>query len=181
MGDSSTVGAERSADDGAGVSPREQLAIVMSGADHVILASPRLFVSITDGTPTMAGSRADANWARRGMSKSPRSVGCVVVLGPSTTPPPADVRGEIPKLLLEIVPGVAGLAMVIEGDGFRVAALRAVFTGFLLLRRLPYEASVFGSVRDALGWIGPKVGVDPADAAQQIEALRRSQAAVTSG
>ncbi len=62
--------------------------------------------------------------------------------------------------------------MVIEGAGFRAAALRAIFSGFLVLKRLPYKTAVFDTPLLALRWLGSLVDIDPEARAAQIEKLR---------
>lgn len=155
----------------------ESLRLVERGKGYAILASPRMFITMHDGPPDMASVMAEARYARTSLGHAPRSVGCMVILRSATTPPPEEVRAAIPALLDDIAKASAGLAMVIEGTGFRGAALRAVFSGFLLIKRMPYPTSVFGGVTEALGWLCPQVGLDAASMEKQLVALLGTPAA----
>ncbi|MFO0760575.1 MAG: hypothetical protein U0359_29105 [Byssovorax sp.] len=150
----------------------EDLQIVHTRADHVILGSPRLFISIHHGPATLASVAAESNYARTRMSREPASVGCLVVLGGDTTPPDGEVRAVMPRLFSDIAPGSAGLAMVIEGGGFRVAALRAAFAGLRMIGKITYPTAVFNSAAEALAWLCPRVGLDTGAMTRRLAARR---------
>jgi hypothetical protein len=155
------------------VTEGDALRLVSEVRGCLVIASPRLFISTIEGEPTVEGSRAQSLYAKTLLDKPSRSVGCLVVLGPSTGPPAPTVRKEIMNRLLEIAPFASGLAMVIEADGFRGAALRGVFTSFLMVRRLPYQAEVFRSTREALDWLARGLRIDPASAQVALARIRR--------
>lgn len=157
------------------VTEGDVLRLVSAPSGCLVIASPHLFISVIDGEPTVEGSLAQSACAKTLLDKPARSVGCLVVLGPSTTPPAPSVRKEIMNRLLEIVPFSAGLAMVVEADGFRGAALRGVFTSFLMVRRLPYQAEVFRDTRSALEWLSRTLRIDPGSANAQLDHIRRVQ------
>jgi hypothetical protein len=48
---------------------------------------------------------------------------------------------------------VAGLAQVVEGEGFMAATARAVMSGIQLAVRARYPTKVFGTVDEALPWV----------------------------
>jgi len=151
----------------------EPLRVISNRPEHLLLASPRLFVSIHDGPTTLASVAAESNYAKKKMGTTPSSVGCLVILGANTPPPEPEVRAVLPKLLDDIAPASAGLAMVIEGAGFRAAVLRAIFSGVLALKRLPYRASVFDTSRPALDWLATRVAIDAAARDADLVRLRR--------
>lgn len=155
----------------------EELETVVLRQHHALIASPRLFVSVHHGPPSLASIAAESNYARTRMSREPGSVGCLVILGGDTTPPDGEVRAAMPRLFSDIAPGTAGLAMVIEGGGFRVAALRAAFAGLRMLGKITYATAVFGRTIDALAWLCPRVGLDARVMHARLE-KRRLEAAM---
>jgi hypothetical protein len=47
------------------------------------------------------------------------------------------------------------MCWLVEGTGFRAAAVRAALTGLQLVSKSPYPTRVCASVREALSWIMP--------------------------
>lgn len=151
----------------------EVLEVVASLSDSLLIVSPHLFVAVINGDSTLEGTRAQSLWARKLASERPlKSTGCLVVLAADTLPPSAEMRKEIPTRLLEIASFASGFAIAIEADGFRGAALRGVFTSFLMVKRLPYRAEVFRTAREGLGWLSTLTPFNHEDALTQLGALR---------
>jgi hypothetical protein len=67
-------------------------------------------------------------------------------------------------------------AVVIEGTGFRAAAVRSVVTGLAMLVRLPYPHEIFGSMEQAAKWLGttPHNDVDPDYTVLAVNHARRA-------
>lgn len=146
--------------------------VVIRRPEHLLLAGEHLFVSVHMGPTTLASVAAESHHARTKLGRTPRSVGCLVVLAEDVPPPPPEVRSALPRLLDEIAPVCAGLAMVIEGAGFRIAALRAVFSGFLAIKRLPYRTAVFSRSAEGFDWLAQAVEIDPKGCERELQTLR---------
>jgi hypothetical protein len=71
------------------------------------------------------------------------------VLGPNTPPPDSVVRQFIANAFAKRENQILALAQVVEGEGFRVAALRAVLIGIAMLIRPPFPQKAFPTILEA--------------------------------
>jgi hypothetical protein len=78
-------------------------------------------------------------------------VDLVIVAEQTAAAPDADVRRPIAQVL-KAAP-IARCAVVLEGDGFRAAALRAFATGVGMLACPPFPYRPFAHVVDAASWL----------------------------
>ena len=73
---------------------------------------------------------------------------------------------------------LVGLAFIVEGTGFRAAAVRCVTVGITLLARAPFALQIVPSSAAACDWITEQltiVGVDtPAALATKVRQIRSS-------
>jgi hypothetical protein len=97
------------------------------------------------------------------------------VVGSDCTVPPASVRNRLISEVKSVQKQLIAAVTVIEGSGFRAAAVRGAVTGMTLLLRASYPAKTFATVRDAgefLATIAPLGAEDITRAVEQLRAHR---------
>jgi hypothetical protein len=76
------------------------------------------------------------------------------VIEPTSTPPDDDMKKATTDLLRECANDLTGLAVVIEGDGFRAAMIRAVLgTIQMLFGRRDFAIKYFADTKSASVWL----------------------------
>ena len=78
----------------------------------------------------------------------------VAVIGEDTEPPDEDVREAMRRNIDELLQYCATVHLVIEGKGFRKAAMRSIGTGIFLLSRNRGRTFAHDSVERALARMG---------------------------
>lgn len=111
-----------------------------------------LALSLWDRAATVEDARAAATLLRT-MFTTKSDVLVLAVLGPDTPPPGNDIREIISKALQEIRPKLRGSATVVEGQGFRAAALRAAMLGMSMIVRSDHKS--FATVTEAAAFLSP--------------------------
>jgi hypothetical protein len=95
------------------------------------------------------------------------------IIGSDCTVPDANVRNRLTSEVKNIQKQLIAAATVIEGSGFRAAAVRGAVTGMTLLLRASYPAKTFATVRDAgefLAGIAPLRAEDITNAVEKLRA-----------
>jgi len=89
--------------------------------------------------------------------KYPRGLGGLVIIPAAAKPPQEDVRRAIREVLTNVNPQVRCLCWLVEGTGFRAAAVRAALIGLRVFRRESYTTHIASDMTEALGWILKKL------------------------
>lgn len=92
---------------------------------------------------------------REQAEQHPRGLGCLVIIPASANPPPDDVRRAINDVLTNLAPLLRCLCWLVEGRGFRAAAVRAALAGLRIVHRPPYPTTVENDLSAALHWMFP--------------------------
>lgn len=116
---------------------------------------------------------------KRAAHRHPEGVCLIQVVSPGAAMPSGEARSELASLLRSRASALLGSAVVMPGEGFRVAAARAVVTGLAMLVRPPFPHVVHASVLESAGWFAellrPKgVTLVPGAVARAIDALGQS-------
>lgn len=133
-------------------------------------------ISVWDTEPTLQ----DAQQATRLLGELARKypkIGLLAVLGTRCSVPDEEVRAELRRGVSAVADNVGAVANLVEGLGFRSAALRGVLTSMVLIIRPGYPQKIFGELAPAAGflsWHLEAVG-DPG-LQHALEMLRRSDA-----
>ncbi|HWL86011.1 MAG TPA: hypothetical protein VNO21_09425 [Polyangiaceae bacterium] len=117
------------------------------------VAGPLLIVW-WDALPT-AGQAHKAGEALAALGRAENRVLVVVILGAGVPPPDADVRKIVAAQVSHLAGRIAGIANVVEGEGFRGAAARAMLTGMALVMRPAYPHKTVATVEDAAVFLAP--------------------------
>jgi hypothetical protein len=107
------------------------------------------------------------------VARAHASLAMLTVVGSDCTVPEASVRERLTSEVKSIQRQLIASATVIEGSGFRAAAVRGVVTGMTLLLRASYPAKTFATVRDAgtfVAGVAPLGADDIANAVAQLRA-----------
>jgi len=85
--------------------------------------------------------------------KHPGGLGGLVIIPAAASPPPEEVRRAIRDVLNDVTPQLRCLCWLVEGAGFRAAAVRAALIGLGVFSRRRYATHVAIDMTDAVGWI----------------------------
>lgn len=75
----------------------------------------------------------------------------MLLLVEAKAPPPVETRALVEKLYRDLEPGLLCLALVLQGEGFRLGAARAVMASVLHERRFPRQT--FTDLHLASAWL----------------------------
>jgi hypothetical protein len=100
------------------------------------------------------------------------SIAILSVVGPECTVPDAKIRNRLTSEVKNIQKQLMAAVTVIEGSGFRAAAIRGAATGMTLLLRASYPAKTFASVRDAAELLAGIAPLDAEEITSAVEQLR---------
>ena len=97
----------------------------------------------------------------------------LTVVGPECTVPDSSVRNRLTSDVKTIQKQLVAAVTVIEGSGFRTAAVRAAVTGMtLLLKVSSYPAKTFATVPEAGSFLAGIVSLSADDIADAVKKLR---------
>jgi hypothetical protein len=133
-----------------------------------------LFVLIDDGRMTIAEyERFEPQVAKQARSY-PNGLACLVIIPPAATPPSARVRRHLQDMLSR--GPMRALGYLVEGTGFKAAAVRAVLISLGVFQNHAYPTKVLTSLEDALMWLLPSPRGIP-DVRAAMRAIREARSA----
>lgn len=106
-----------------------------------------LLVSIWDTAATVDQARSAASMLAA-LGRTEDQILMMAVLGPSCPPPDNAVRDIFAAEINRLSGRIAAVANIVEGQGFRAAAMRAVLTGLALVIRSPQLQKACPTVDD---------------------------------
>lgn len=83
----------------------------------------------------------------------PGETDVLCIIEPGAEPPSPEQRVAMSALLTKLAPKLRCIAYVVEGSGFRAAAVRGVLSGIELMRRNSYTTRYFATVEQATTWM----------------------------
>jgi hypothetical protein len=120
-------------------------------------------------------------WSRQANAEYPEGCGFMIVLRSEAPPPNDETRGRVSKFLEECSRTCIAGAIVIEGEGFVAASIRAFFGAFALIN-YRFRLKVHGSTREASGPMMKRLGrLDPQEAADLTLGIEELKAAFAAG
>jgi hypothetical protein len=120
-------------------------------------------------------------WSKQVHAEYPEGSGFMIVLRSSAPPPNDDTRARVSQFLEECSRTAVAGAIVIEGEGFIAASLRAFFGAFSLIN-YRFRLKVYASVREAAGPTMKRLGrLDPNDASELALGIEDLKAAYAAG
>lgn len=126
------------------------------------------------GTPLESARMARAA-ARRMAAEQAGAITSIVIVEPTAEMPDSMARAELSGMAIDQTTRMACVALVHEGTGFRVAMIRAVMTGLMLVAKQTFPHGVFAEVDQACAWMAANPRLDADDMAmlpRVVENLR---------
>jgi hypothetical protein len=121
-------------------------------------------------------------WSKRAHAAYPQGSGFMIVLRSSAPPPSDETRARVSQFLEECSRTAVAGAIVIEGEGFVAASLRAFFGAFSLIN-YRFRLKVHSTPREAASPMMKRIGRTGAEEAEElargIEELKEAYAAGT--
>jgi len=113
----------------------------------------------------------------------PSGIAWFVIIEAAAPLPSAEARESLAGTLRDFGGRMHASAVVMEGQGFRAAAVRSVVTGVVLVSRLPHPHRVFHAAPEGCAWLEKQCGdavarkFVAADLLRAIESARSHRAA----
>lgn len=117
-----------------------------------LLTYRNILVVIDHGQMTPAQYFAIVAIAQETARAYPAGLGCMVIIPPTSRPPPENVRRAIKSSLDRATQHLRCLCWMVDGVGFRAATIRAALAGLGLLIRASYPTSVASTLQEGLQW-----------------------------
>jgi hypothetical protein len=114
-------------------------------------------------------------WLRNMIREYPQGLGQMIVLEASSFEHTlsSETRAMAATMAKEFAPHTRALAYVIEGEGFRVAAVRMALSGFRLVSRADHPERVFRGPEEGAQWLSEQMsGINPQKVLSLVEELR---------
>jgi hypothetical protein len=110
-----------------------------------------LFVVIDDGHVSVAEYERIEPLVKLQAKSCKNGLACLVIIPEQAIPPPARVRQHLQGMLSRLP--MRALTYLVEGSGFKAAAVRAVLISLGIFQRDKYPTKVLTSLQDALEWL----------------------------
>ncbi|MBX3274639.1 MAG: hypothetical protein KF729_30515 [Sandaracinaceae bacterium] len=131
-------------------------------------------VSVWQSAPRIEHAQASVALLQR-LSRAHGKIGLLAILAEGCALPDEAVRATLGEGLVRVESHIAGVANVVEGQGFRAAALRGALTSLALLVGARYPQKVFGDVGAAAAFLADRAPGWPGgrELARAVDGLRR--------
>ncbi len=132
-----------------------------------------LAITTWDGVPTLEHARAAVSTLDRVRTKE-KIVLIMAVVGANTPPPDAEVRNLVGQAMTAVGDKMRAAVQVVEGQGFRAAAIRGVLIGMGLLIRAKHPEKVCQTVAEAAQFLAQhsEGRLQPTDIVRAVTELR---------
>jgi hypothetical protein len=127
---------------------RETWNVVVKDDDHVLASWQRIFAVVWRQRTTLVGTENLRRECRKFAAKHADGIGLLTVVAAEAPMPASPVRQAVAEFLAEGGAYIKCSSVLMEGTGFRAAAVRSVVTGLTMLARQCYPHRVC-SVPDA--------------------------------
>lgn len=116
---------------------------IVEESDNFVLASwQQIFAVVWRQDTTLEGARALHRQCLEFASKHPRGIGLLTIVSATAPMPPSPVRQAVADFLAAGSTFIKCSAVLMEGAGFRAAAVRSVVTGLTMLAKQAYPHRV---------------------------------------
>jgi hypothetical protein len=132
-----------------GADAREPWSIIEEDDDFVLASWQQIFAVVWRRDTTLAGAQALDRECARFATKHPRGIGLLTIVSATAPMPASPVRQAMADFLTRGSTFIKCSVVLMEGTGFRAAAVRSVVTGLTMLAKQAYPHRVC-SVPDAV-------------------------------
>jgi hypothetical protein len=153
-----------------------ELRCLASGEGYHFTSWRNVFILDFYRTPTVEALDATTTAKRLALQATPGGL-IVLNLVDGTQPvPSAPIRAYAEERSKKDLSGVLCHATIVFGDGFRVATMRSVLSGIIVVQNSPFPRRVFSSVGEAVAWTAKFAGAGPGYVQGLVAAVRQAQA-----
>ena len=131
--------------------------------EHVQASFGPIFYTRTIGKAKPSNVRSMVANFHNFVRESEGPVGYILHLGADSTPPDGEDRPKVSDMFNRNAARLAGVAIVIDAQGFKGAMIRSTVTMAFSIARRGYESSTFDDVIKAAGWLSPRVNMSPSE------------------
>lgn len=129
------------------------LSVVSRTPTHIIATQGDLEIVIWRGSTTLDAVETIRTSLGELTRSYPKGIGVLQVVEVTAPPPDAAARNALSNVLRGAGKAVRGSAIVFEGTGFKMAAVRAIVTGLTMLARPEFPHVVFADLHEASAWV----------------------------
>jgi len=153
---------------------RKALTEAERGDGFACAALGQLVIAVFDRASDAQNAEAMARISTQTARDNPTLV-ILTVVGPACTVPESSVRSRLISQVKAVQKQLVAAVTVIEGSGFRTAAVRGVVTGMtLLLKASSYPAKTFATVPEAANFLAGIVSIDAEYITRAVKQLREA-------
>ena len=152
---------------------RKALAEAERGDGFSSAALGSLVITVFDRASNAQNAEAMSRILTQAARANP-TLAVLTVVGPDCTVPDATVRNRLTSQVQSIQKQMLAAVTVIEGSGFRTAAVRGVVTGMTMLLKASssYPAKTFATVPEAADFLAGIVSIGAEDITNAVKQLR---------
>jgi hypothetical protein len=130
----------------------EHWRIVEKEEDYVVASWQQIFAVVWRHETTLKGVQTLHDECRKFATKHPQGIGLLTIVSAGAPMPTSPVRQAVADFLAQGSAYIKCSAVLMEGTGFRAAAVRSVVTGLTMLAKQAYPHRVC-SVHDAVSML----------------------------
>lgn len=153
------------------VAEREQPRIVSVSSVHVIGEWRGHALAVWNGAPSIDATRALASTVERLASQRPGRASYLAQIRPSPVLPEEPVRRSFIDLGRKVSETLNCIGIVVEGQGFGAAAIRAFVTGLGLAASIRFPLRSFSTPEAMVAWARPRLIAAQSDPGSEHEIL----------
>jgi len=131
--------------------------------EHVQASFGPVFYTRTIGVAKPANIRTMVANFNTFVRESQGQIGYILHLGSDSTPPVGDDRSKVSDMFNLNASRLAGLAIVIDAQGFKGAMIRSTTTMAFSIVRRGYDSNTCEDMIKASSWLGPRVGISQSE------------------
>jgi hypothetical protein len=126
---------------------------IFRSPDYVEGSYGPVAIAVWEGCGTLEHAERAARMLRFVARRTDDPIFGLSVVGPNVPPPDSEVRAVMTDAVHKLRSRMGALANVVEGSGFRAAAMRGVLVGMVLLVRPPHPQVVCVTVEEAAAFL----------------------------
>lgn len=131
--------------------------------EHVQASFGPLFYTRTIGVAKPANVRTMVANLNTFARESECQIGYILHLGANSTPPDGDDRPRVWDMFNRNAARLAGVAIVVDAQGFKGSMIRSTVTMAFSISRRGYESSIVDDMVKASSWLGPRLGMSQSE------------------
>jgi hypothetical protein len=153
------------------------MTVLTHDAGFALARCGNAFVNVWSAPATLDRLQRTREHEQRIVDGAPGGIVVLSILVDSAFQIGASERDEASQLARQFETATRAHAYVIEGSGFRTAAMRAVIAGIQLVTRTRHPSKVFGDIAAAAAWLAPQAE-PPLRPQELIDTVARARAAI---